>query len=155
MKVWHLELLTWKGIVGNASHYMANLVDSTGERHEIDRPMTLNDALALGFTDREDIADMIEFGRETRFYSERAARNAAIDAFREKAEPDDVLLRGSWASHSPQEPLVGPEPLMSTLNELYERYEDFSGYDGAYRYDDNVRRTIDKIVNDWMILLEG
>jgi len=110
-----LEVTSWRGISIGAEHYYGHLISYNGEgldKVELKRKLTAKDAVALNKKDSSITShSRWKAGEEVgRFDTREQVKVAALKAFAERFNSDDILLMGRYVGGVPgEQPLSVPE----------------------------------------------
>lgn len=155
MRIWHLSLSSFAGIVSGASHYHVCLCSPDRSTPDVymSREMTTKEIRDENRASwKQGFGAPFRQGAETNsFSSEESAIQAGVEYFKSQsgATSDDLLLLGNSCVTSPQRPLVGPTTLLSRLSKIWEEFDRIDGWDGG----ENKRA--DELDKEWSQALEG
>lgn len=134
-----LELQSWSGFVPGASHFMGRLKIKGQDEVQIEHTLTKAEAKQLTRDDRRDGERPFVWSAgdtSNRFITEEAVIARAIEVATELGVTH--LFLGSSCTCDPQKMLIGPEPIKTALNRLWERAEANDGWEG----DEKTMKTI-------------
>ncbi len=121
MKLWKLQLRTFRGTAPGAVHHYATLF-CNGVEHRIEYELTESD---IKLFQQGDLRSYHRLGEGCgQFWSKTDAREAAVAAYKALSEPQDLLVTGDNYGTYPGEPLAGNPELFVIASQIRKEYKD-------------------------------